>query len=182
MADALSFALSLAPELAQVLADPANDAIAEQVKKAIQTVTGTTELAAAEQVLSRDPQTAIALRARLAQIAAAAEQAMRQREHQELVTLLSASAPAASTAQRRTGDQWGAPVVSIVVLATFACVMWAAMTRALPAGSETMVNLLLGTLAAMATSVVAYWVGSSAGSAAKTDLLFRARPSPPGTS
>ncbi len=37
-------------------------------------------------------------------------------------------------------------------------------------------NMLLGTLAAMATSVVAYWVGSSAGSATKTDMLFRSSP------
>jgi hypothetical protein len=36
--------------------------------------------------------------------------------------------------------------------------------------------MLLGTLAAMATSVVSYWVGSSAGSAQKTDLLYRSNP------
>jgi hypothetical protein len=40
-------------------------------------------------------------------------------------------------------------------------------------GIYMILNMLLGTLAAMATSVVAYWVGSSAGSAQKTDLLAR---------
>jgi hypothetical protein len=41
--------------------------------------------------------------------------------------------------------------------------------------------MLLGTLAAMATSVVGYWVGSSAGSDRKTDLLYNSTPnaSPP---
>lgn len=39
-------------------------------------------------------------------------------------------------------------------------------------------NMLLGTLAAMATAVVSYWVGSSSGSAQKTDMLFRSAPSP----
>ena len=34
-------------------------------------------------------------------------------------------------------------------------------------------NMLLGSLAAMATSVVSYWVGSSAGSARKDDHIAR---------
>ena len=40
--------------------------------------------------------------------------------------------------------------------------------------NETVANLLLGTLAAMATSVVSYWVGSSAGSARKEERLAQA--------
>lgn len=56
--------------------------------------------------------------------------------------------------------------------------MGLALTRALPSGSETILNMLLGTLAAMATSVVSYWVGSSAGSAQKNDMLFRSTPQP----
>lgn len=36
--------------------------------------------------------------------------------------------------------------------------------------------MLLGTLAAMATNTVGYWVGSSAGSAQKTDMLYRSAP------
>ena len=43
-------------------------------------------------------------------------------------------------------------------------------------GIYMILNMLLGTLAAMATSTVSYWVGSSAGSAQKTDLLFRSTP------
>ena len=57
------------------------------------------------------------------------------------------------------------PTVELMV----ACLVWAA-----PLG------VLLGTLAAMATSTVGYWVGSSAGSAQKTDLLYRSAPSEPG--
>jgi hypothetical protein len=40
-------------------------------------------------------------------------------------------------------------------------------------------NMLLGTLAAMATSTVAYWVGSSSGSAQKNDMLYRSTPPAP---
>ena len=70
--------------------------------------------------------------------------------------------------------------VPLVVLgagpAGIAAAVEAALTRALPAGSETILNMLLGTLAAMATSTVSYWVGSSAGSAQKTDMLYRSAP------
>ena len=64
-------------------------------------------------------------------------------------------------------------LVSALVLVTFAVVMALALTRSLPAGSETILSLLLGSLAAMATSVVSYWVGSSAGSARKDDHLAK---------
>ena len=40
-------------------------------------------------------------------------------------------------------------------------------------------NMLLGTLAAMATSVVSYWVGSSAGSARKDEHLAQLASSQP---
>jgi hypothetical protein len=43
-------------------------------------------------------------------------------------------------------------------------------------------NMLLGTLAAMATSVVSYWVGSSAGSARKDERIARLASTNPGSS
>lgn len=66
---------------------------------------------------------------------------------------------------------WGAPVVSVIVLATFGLVMGMVLTKSIPPGQESTVNLMLGTLQTMATAVVFYWVGSSAGSAAKDKLL-----------
>ena len=69
---------------------------------------------------------------------------------------------------------WGAPVVSVVVLVTFGCVVSLTLLRAIPAGSEAVLNVLLGTLGAMATNVVGYWVGSSAGSACKDERLAEA--------
>ncbi|HEY2131577.1 MAG TPA: hypothetical protein VGH36_01160 [Acetobacteraceae bacterium] len=43
-------------------------------------------------------------------------------------------------------------------------------------GLYMVLNMLLGALAAMATSTVAYWVGSSSGSAPKNDMLYRSTP------
>jgi hypothetical protein len=66
---------------------------------------------------------------------------------------------------------WGAPVVSVVVLLTFGAVLSLVLTKSIPAGQETTVSIMLGALTTMATAVVSYWVGSSAGSAAKDKLL-----------
>ncbi|HEY0206362.1 MAG TPA: hypothetical protein VGC15_19700 [Acetobacteraceae bacterium] len=66
---------------------------------------------------------------------------------------------------------WGAPVVSVVVLVTFGGVVSLTLLRTIPSGSEAVLNVLLGTLGAMATNVVGYWVGSSVGSARKDDRL-----------
>ena len=176
----IPLAISLAPELAQWLFGSRAAATTQAVAQAVQVVTGTADETAAQTVLARDPQLATQLRVQLAQIAAAAEQAERQGELDGLAAQLKDVADArlqtVGLAQARSAVQWAPPVVSIVVLSTFGVVMWAALTRALPPGSETILNMLLGTLAAMATSVVAYWVGSSAGSATKTDMLFRSSP------
>lgn len=129
----------------------------------------------------------VALKVQLAQIALehrkadlAAEAAQRSAE----LDALKASLADVANARQQTTDlakagsavQWAPAIVSFVVLGTFGIVMWAALTRTLPVGSETILNMLLGTLAAMATSTVSYWVGSSAGSAQKTNLLFRSTP------
>lgn len=59
----------------------------------------------------------------------------------------------------------------MVVLVLFGTAMVLAFFRVVPAGSETVLNVLLGALGTMASQVVSYWVGSSAGSARKTELL-----------
>ncbi|QCO00450.1 hypothetical protein D3093_34940 (plasmid) [Azospirillum argentinense] len=65
---------------------------------------------------------------------------------------------------------WGAPIVSTIVLVTFGVVLYRVLS--LPAGSiDQNATLMLGSLTTMAAAVVAYWVGSSAGSAAKDKLL-----------
>ncbi|CAO3428617.1 hypothetical protein [Azospirillum argentinense] len=65
---------------------------------------------------------------------------------------------------------WGAPVVSTIVLVTFGIVLYRVLSQ--PAGAiDQNATLMLGALTTMASAVVSYWVGSSAGSAAKDKLL-----------
>ena len=176
----IPLAISLAPEIGKWLFGTTGEKTANAVAQAVQTLTGTTDEAVASQAIASNPQLAAQLRVQLAELAAKAEQAARQAELDLLAARLKdvadARAQTVALAQAGSGVQWAPAAVSFVVLVTFGIVMWAALTRALPTGSETILNMLLGTLAAMATSVVSYWVGSSAGSAQKTDLLYRSAP------
>ena len=171
----VSLALNMAPELARFLFGEHADATATAVARLVQSVTGTPEPEAAKAVLARDAGKSEALRVQLARFAAESEQSARTAElayfGARLAELAKPWTPQAP--HTRTVAGWGAPVVSLLVLATFGAVMLAAMTKSLPAGSETAANLLLGNLAAMTSAVVSYWVGSSAGSAAKTELMAR---------
>ncbi len=176
----IPLAISLAPEIGKFLFGAAGEKTAAAVAQVVQTVTGTSDDAVASQTIAANPQLAAQLRFQLAQLAAQQEQEARQADLDTLTARLKdvqdARAQTVNLAKSGSAVAWAPAVVSFVVLSTFGLVMWAALTRALPAGSETILNMLLGTLAAMATSTVSYWVGSSAGSAQKTDLLYRSAP------
>ncbi|HTW27888.1 MAG TPA: hypothetical protein VME92_12230 [Acetobacteraceae bacterium] len=171
----IPLALGIAPEIAKWLFGGSAAKVTQQVGQAVQQVTGTNDAATAEAVLSDKPDLAQELRVQLAQIAAQAEQDAGKAQLDTLTARIKdvtdARAQTVALAQSRSPVAYGAPVVSLVVLVTFGAVMALALTRSLPAGSETILNMLLGTLAAMATSVVSYWVGSSAGSARKDERL-----------
>ncbi len=166
--------LDLAPEVGRWLFGSDAAPVVTAVQSAITAVTGTTEVAAQASALA-DPDKAAALRVELAKIAAGQETAAASASQAALAAHLSdiASARALTVQLAQSGSRiaWGAPVISVVVLVTFAIVMTVALTRTLPSGGEPVLNVLMGTLGAMATSVVGYWVGSSAGSDRKDEHL-----------
>jgi hypothetical protein len=176
----IPLAISVAPEIAKWLFGSNAAAATNQVTQVVQAVTGTSDPAAVEATLLGKPELATQLRVQLAQVAVDLDKADRAADQAELQSRLADVANARSQtvllSQAHSLAAWGAPAVSLVVLATFGVVMGLALTRAFPAGSETILNMLLGTLAAMATSVVSYWVGSSAGSARKDARLAQQQP------
>ena len=93
-----------------------------------------------------------------------------------LADVSSARAQTVALAGAGSRIAWGAPVVSVLVLSGFATLAVLVVYRGVPAGSETVASVLLGTMGAMATAVVSYWVGSSAGSARKSELLAGGKP------
>ncbi|QCO05433.1 hypothetical protein [Azospirillum argentinense] len=81
-----------------------------------------------------------------------------------------ARAQTVQLAQAGSRISWGAPIVSTIVLVTFGVVLYRVLSQ--PAGAiDQNATLMLGALTTMASAVVSYWVGSSAGSAAKDKLL-----------
>ncbi len=182
--------IQIAPTIAKWLFGEGSAAVIDKVKTVVSEVTGVSDphsengIAAVEAVLQGKPELAVQIQAQLAQIAAAREiefnraaEATRRLEFEALTAQItdtdSARRQTVALAQSGSVIAMGAPIVSTLVLVTFATVMSLALTRSLPSGSETILNMLLGTLAAMATSVVSYWVGSSAGSARKDEHIAR---------
>lgn len=66
--------------------------------------------------------------------------------------------------------------VSVAVLAAFACAAVLVLSHGVPPTAEAIANVVLGTLGALASAVVNYWLGSSSGSARKTELLANSIP------
>ena len=169
-----AIALNVAPEIGRWLFGADAAPVTAAVQKAIEAVTGAADPDAQLAALA-DPDLAAQLRIELARIAAtqaaAADASAEARLAAHLADVANARATAVHLAQSGSAMAWGAPVVSLVVLATFGAVMSLVLMQAVPVGSETVLNVLLGTLGAMATNVVGYWVGSSAGSARKDDRL-----------
>jgi len=174
----IPLAISIAPEIAKWLFRDKAEKTTAAVAQAVQAVTGVDVTApdgaaTVQAALAGKPELAVQMRTQLAQIAAAAEADAHKTELDQLQAMLadtaSARAQTVALAQAKSPIAFGAPVVSVVVLVTFAIVMTVAITRTMPSGSETVLTMLLGSLAAMATSVVSYWVGSSAGSARKDE-------------
>ena len=171
----IPLALSLAPEIGKWLFGAAGEKTTQAVVQAVQAATGTTDDTAAAAALARDPTLASQLRVQLAQIAATQEAASQQAVLDTLTAQIKDTADAraqtVALAQAHSAIAYGPPVISLVVLATFGAVLWMTLTNEAPRGSETIINMMLGTLAAMATNVVGYWVGSSIGSARKDAAL-----------
>jgi hypothetical protein len=166
--------LDLAPEVGRWLFGSDAAPVVSAVQSAVTAVTGTSATAA-QAIALADPDKAAALRLELARIVAGQEAAGAAAAQAAFASQLSDVANARATtiqlAQSGSRIAWGAPVVSVVVLITFGIVMTLALTRTLPGSAEPVLNVLMGTLGAMATSVVGYWVGSSAGSDRKDEHL-----------
>lgn len=181
LAALLPLLIGVAPQIVSWIAGDRAGTVATQVGNIVQAVVGSDDPDAVQAALS-DPAKASELRIRLAEIGAEQEQARRQADLDELKAVLSdtASARAQTVAlvQAGSGLRFGPVIVSTLVLTSFAAVVVLALFKPLPAGSEALLNILLGNLSAMAMGVVGYWVGSSAGSAAKTDMIRGGIPGP----
>lgn len=169
----------LLPSLATSLFGAKGGAVASAAVQIAAAATGKAAPTAAD-VAALPPDQAAALRLSLAQLAAQtqAEQDANNLDmlKASLGDIQSARAQTMALAQAKSSIAWGAPIVSVIVILGFFFTLYVTMTKPLPAGAETIINMLTGVLAAGFGSVIAYWIGSSAGSAIKTEHLAASVP------
>lgn len=163
----LPLVASLAPGLMRYLVGDRAGDVTAQVSTAIRSIIGSDDPAVVEAALA-DPGKAADLRLELARIESAAET---ERLRLMMADVAGARAQTVDLARAGSPIAWGAPIVSAVVLVAFGLAVWAVLTHSLPAGSQEIALYTVGALQTMAGGVVAYWVGSSAGSARKDEAL-----------
>ena len=170
MSPLIPVALAALPNIVFLLTEPGADAPEAPIAAAVTAATTKTDAAEAQAVLDANPAAATTLRLSLAQMLADHQ---RVTEEQQFATIAEAVCVALQQRGQRPTTSRSVSVISLGVLISFGGVVAIVLLKGLPAGSETAANMLLGTLAAMATSVVSYWVGSSIGSARKDDRLMQ---------
>ena len=84
-------------------------------------------------------------------------------------------APDSAETGPAAGNQWGAIAVSIVGILTFD----GALVISFVLKDPTMMALTVGAAVAMGTTVVNYWLGSSAGSQKKDETIAKSRQAEP---
>lgn len=172
-------AAALAPVLIKELPSIASWIFGDSTGKAVEAVTG-----AARQVFGTDDP--VQLEAAIAaaipaqalefkRIVLEAEGQERERRHQEMLAALadvqSARQQTVDLAKAGSAIAWGAPLVSALAVLVFAGFVYLLFVRVLPPEMKDALMLLAGTAAGGFTTTLAYWLGSSAGSASKDATL-----------
>ena len=67
--------------------------------------------------------------------------------------------------------QWAAPMISVLVVLATSALIWLAFNHVIPAGSTSILDILIGSLMAGLHQVLNFWLGSSRDSQVKTHLL-----------
>jgi len=187
----LPLILSLAPQLAGMIFGSKGADVTGKVASVVQAVVGdaadlTAPGGAEAAAIQADPRAAAELAAKLSdlhlQMQKQQDQEADQLRHdtiEELKAQLadtgSARTMATELAKAHSGLAYGAVVVSVVIVLGFMLTTYAVLTNHFGASEGQFGSVLLGTLAAMATQVANYWLGSSAGSATKNALLANAQ-------
>jgi hypothetical protein len=193
----LPLILGLAPEIARWIGGNQAAGVTSAVASAVRNVTGTDDPEQAAKAIAADAAKAADLRVQLAKIAAEAETAQREAELEALKTTLAAanakqqmdldalraSVADISSARQQTLElaksgsvlAWGTPVLSAIILIAFGVIIYVILAVKINDSTLALANVLVGTLAALATQVANYWLGSSSGSVRKESVIQSAQ-------
>ncbi|WP_428533157.1 hypothetical protein [Rhodopila sp.] len=185
--------LSLAPQLASMIFGSKGADATAKAASVVQTVVGAAAdlsapggAAAAVAHIQANEQASADLAAKLAELHLQmqkdqdeATEALQRDALDDLKARLadtgSAREMATELAKTHSGLAYGSVIVSVVIVAAFGATTFAVLTGHLSASDAQFGSVLVGTLAAMATQVANYWLGSSQGSSAKNVLLANAQ-------
>lgn len=163
--------LGLAPTVASWIMGDKTGAAVSKVTDIARDILGTTDANGIERAVAADPN--LALQFKMAVLQAEADARAHERETLQalLADVASARSQTVELAKAGSSIAWSAPVISTLVTVAFMGALWLIVTQEIPVNSREIAYILLGTLAAKWGDVVAYWVGSSSGSAAKDATL-----------
>jgi hypothetical protein len=185
--------LGLAPQLAGMIFGSHGADATAKVAGVVQAVVGTAAdlgtpggVAAAVAHLQANEQASAELAGKLAELHLQMQQqqdaeadALRRDTLDDLKTRLSDTASARNMAtelaKTNSGLAYGGVVVSVVIVAAFGWTTYSVLNSHLSATDGQFGSILVGTLAAMATQVANYWLGSSIGSSTKNAMLASAQ-------
>ena len=167
----LTLLLGVAPTVASWILGDRTGAAVEKVTGIAREILGTDDPSGIEAAIAGDSNLALQFKMAVIQAEADARRQEFEALQAQLADVQSARGQTVKLAEARSPIAYGAVVVSTIVLLGFAVMLWLVIREEVPANQRDMVTLLLGTLAGMASSVVAYWVGSSNGSMQKNAAL-----------
>jgi hypothetical protein len=189
----LPLILSLAPQLAGMIFGSKGADVTTKVAAVVQAVVGDTVdlnapggAVAAAAAIQANPHALDELAGKLSELHLQMQQEQdheADQERQQIIAELtvrladtgSARNMAMEMAQVHSGLAYGGVIVSIVIVAGFVMTTFAVLNNHLSATDGQFGSILVGTLAAMATQVANYWLGSSIGSNTKNAMLANAQ-------
>ncbi len=170
----LPLLLGLAPTVASWIMGDRTGAAVAKVSGIAQEILGASDTAGIERAIAADPNLALQFRMAVIQAEADARRQEFDTLQAELADVASARSQTVELARAGSAIAWGAVAVSLLVTAAFMAALWFVVRQEIPAASREIAYILLGTLGAKFGDIVAYWVGSSSGSAQKSAALEKA--------
>lgn len=170
----LPMLLGLAPTVASWILGDKTGAAVSKVTGIARDILGTDNADGIERAIAADPNLALQFRMAVIQAEADARRQEFDTLQAQLADVASARSQTVELAKAGSAIAWGAVVVSVLVTAAFMVALWFVVRQEIPLASREIAYILLGTLGAKFGDIVAYWVGSSSGSAQKSAALEKA--------
>jgi hypothetical protein len=159
-----------APLLGTLLGGPAGAAVGSIIASALGTGNDPAEI---EKAIAADPAALVKLREVEASKTVRLQELATDMAKHELATA-AADRDSAREREAKTGDTFTPRTLALLVTAGFFGVLGYLLVEGKPAAGGDALLVMLGGLGTAWTAIVSYYFGSSAGSAAKTELLKRA--------